>query len=107
MKRRQQHTAAAPIWDPTAAANRRLCGMLATLHDAPAGTAEATLGLLPFDLRSTLVRYAFIDPVPADESTAVEIRITDRGRAAIAECARIANQPRRVTPVRSGVPTTC
>jgi len=96
-----------PVREPVESGDRRLCEMLATLYDAPPGTAEATIGLLPFDVRKALVGHALIEPVPVDGPAAAEIRITERGWTTIAECARAADRRQHAAPVRRGVPTPC
>jgi hypothetical protein len=103
----QRHKHGSGTWDPGASANQQLCANLATLYEAPPGTAEATIGLFPSDLRAQLVDAGLIEPVPIGGSDAVEIHLTNRGRAAIADCWRRTTQTRATPAVRIESPVHC
>jgi hypothetical protein len=75
-----------------------LVDVLAVLDDAPPGLAEATIALLPFGSRTSLVAHEVIERMDGGSGEAVAIRITARGWAVIAACARARRQGAQARP---------
>jgi len=71
----------------------RLIEVLGVLENAPPGTAEATIALLPYGSRTNLVAHGFIERMHGGIEDAVEIQITEAGWDAIHACAN-ARRPR-------------
>jgi hypothetical protein len=72
-----------------------LVDVLAVLDDAPHGLAEATIALLPYGSRTSLVAHDVIERMDGGSGEAVAICITDRGWSVIAACARARHQAPR------------
>ena len=88
-----------------------LVDVLAVVDDAPPGFAEATIALLPYGSRSSLVAHGIIERMDGGSGDAVAIGITAEGRAVIAACARPAPASRGERPaavaVRGPAASTC
>jgi hypothetical protein len=75
-----------------------LVDVLAVVDEAPAGIAEATIALLPFGSRSSLVAHGVIERMDGGSAEAVAIRITDLGWVIIAACAQFRRRGPQVRP---------
>jgi|1185.fasta_scaffold24254_3 hypothetical protein len=74
---------------------------LRALGDAPPGVAEAVIGLLGAADRARLVDCGVIEPIAGAPGDAAKITLTDRGLAAIADCAQSAGgTPRQRSRLR-------
>ena len=71
-----------------------LIDLLGLLHRAPPGMAEATLSLLPYGSRTSLVAHGFIEKMDGGAEDAVEIQITDAGWDVIGACSRVSSRRR-------------
>jgi hypothetical protein len=62
-----------------------LAGSLALLRDAPAGAAEATIALLPYERRRELAVRGVVEAVDTSADKAAAVRVTEYGQRLICD----------------------
>jgi hypothetical protein len=82
-------SATEPRFEIPSGLTRELVETLGLLDGVPPGVAEATIALLPYGSRTSLVVHEIISSVPDDAGEAGEIDITPDGWKVIAACARL------------------